>query len=354
MFYDYQNDMNCDGNCNCNKSENSAFRDNKLSQSGNCGCTPNGCGNCCCNRGPTGPRGPMGPPGCPGVRGPMGPMGPQGPQGFTGATGPNGATGVTGATGITGVTGATGATGAAGLTGVTGPTGPTGAIGTAGPTGPTGVTGATGPTGLSGITGPTGPTGATGLSGAVGPTGATGLSGATGPTGATGAIGTAGPTGPTGVTGATGPTGPTGTLPYPTSSNFYSIISQTIEPTGYYVPVPLTISTPYYINLESDGYTITVQKQGLYFITYSITPSTGANANASVALLLPNGGSVPTALLLSHRPMLTNNTSVTAGFVATLTAGEQLFLGVWSAETVTLPYNTTRWANATLSIVQVG
>lgn len=172
--------------------------------------------------------------------------------------------------------------------------------------------------------------------------------------GATGATGPAGIgiTGATGVTGPTGPTGATGALPYPTSADFYSIIAQTLAPTGIgrFTPVPLTISTPYYINLEDDGYTITIQKQGLFLITYSITPSAGANANASVALGQTRGG----ILLLSHRPMIANNTSVTGSFVATLGAGEQLYLGVSSTETVTLPGNAKRWANATLSITQVG
>lgn len=99
---------------------------------------------------------------------------------------------------------------------------------------------------------------------------------------------------------------------------------------------------------------MTVQKQGLYFITYSIIPSAGANANANVALLLPKGGSVPPALLLSNRPMTMNNVEVTSAFVATLAAGEQLFLGVYSSETVILSENAKRWANALLSIVQVG
>ena len=225
-----------------------------------------------------------------------------------------------------------------------------------GPHGPQGPQGCPGPQGPRGAVGPQGPKGEPGTIGPVGPIGPQGIMGPTGPTGATGATGAgvAGPTGATGSTGPTGPTGATGALPYPTSGNLYSITAQTLAPTGYYTPVSLTLSTPYYINLESDGYTVTVQKQGLYYITYSITPSTGANANANVAVLLPNGGSVPTALLISNRPMLTNNTSVTAGFIATLAAGEQIFLGVWSNETVTLPGNAKRWANATLSIVQVG
>lgn len=136
--------------------------------------------------------------------------------------------------------------------------------------------------------------------------------------------------------------------------NFYSIVSQTLEPGTYYTPVPLSLSTRYYASLESDGYTMTIQKQGVFLITYSITPSAVANANASVALLDPNGGSMPTVLMLSHRPMITNNNNVTAGFIASLPEGQQLFLGVWSNETVTLPENAKRWANVTISIVQVG
>lgn len=178
--------------------------------------------------------------------------------------------------------------------------------------------------------------------------------GCPGPQGIPGPEGYPGPQGIPGKTGATGPTGPTGVLPYPTFGNFYSIVAQTLEPNQYYTPVPLTISTRYYANLESDGYTITIQKSGLFFITYSITPSAGANANASVALLDPNGGSVPTILLLSHRPMTTNNGSVTTSFVASLPEGQQLFLGVWSNETVVLSENPKRWANVTISIVQVG
>lgn len=279
----------------------------------------NCCGNTnCCQCGPTGP---MGPRGCPG------------PQGIPGLRG------LPGDTGSTGPTGPTGATGAAGNTGVTGATGITGATGNTGPTGATGVTGSTGATGV---------TGATGLQGSTGATGATGLAGATGPTGSTGA------TGVTGATGPTGPTGATGELPYPTFGNFYSIVAQTLAPSQYYTPVPLSISTRYYANLESDGYTMTIQKKGLFFMTYSITPSAGANANASVALLDPNGGSAPTILLLSHRPMTTNNGSVTTSFVASLPEGQQLFLGVWSSETVVLSENAKRWANVTVSIVQVG
>lgn len=159
---------------------------------------------------------------------------------------------------------------------------------------------------------------------------------------------------PTGAKGATGPTGPTGTRPYPTSGSLYSNTAQTLASSQNYTPVPLTLVTPYYVSLEEDGYTVTVQKQGLYYINYSITPAAGANANSEVALALPKGGSVPTALLLSIRPMTANNVNVSAGCMASLAAGEQIFLGVRSTETVTLAERSTRVPNATLTIYQVG
>lgn len=211
--------------------------------------------------------------------------------------------------------------------------------------GPAGIAGEMGPVG------PAGPAGETGRSGPTGPAGETGPAGIMGPTGATGRTGETGPTGPAGVTG---PTGPTGALPYPTSGSLYSNTAQTLAPSQNYTPVPLTLVTPYYVKLEDDGYTITVQKQALYYINYSITPATGANSNSEVALALPRGGSVPTALLLSIRPMTANNVNISAGCMATLAAGEQIFLGVRSAETVTLAARPTRVPNATLTIFQVG
>ena len=97
MFYNYQNDTNCDRNFDCNQSENSILENNVCAESGigryksyGCDCN-NPCGNGC-NQGPTGPTGPMGPQGCPG------PMGPMGPRGATGATGPTGSTGPAGNT----------------------------------------------------------------------------------------------------------------------------------------------------------------------------------------------------------------------------------------------------------------
>ena len=107
------------------------------------------------------------------------------------------------------------------------------------------------------------------------------------------------------------------------------------------------------MSLGEDGYTVTVRDQGLYYINYSVTPSTGANASASVAVLLPRGSTTPSAQLLSTRSMTQNNANVSAGFMATLAAGEQLFLGIWSSETVTLAKSTKLVTNATLTIYQV-
>lgn len=299
MYYNYQDNMPMDSS-DLIETQQSGCCEGGNSGRGGCSCCPNtGC--CPCPK--CGPTGPTGPRGCPG---------PQGPQGYPG---------------INGATGQTGATGPAGPTGITGPMGPQGIQG------PTGATGSTGPTGVTGVTGSTGPTGATGVTGSTGPTGATGV---------------------TGPTGRTGSTGPTGTVPYPTSGSLYSNTAQTLAPSQNYTPVPLTLVTPYYVNLEEDGYTVTVQKQALYYISYSITPATGANANSEIAIALPKGGSVPTALLLSIRPMTANNVNVSAGCMATLAAGEQIFLGVRSTETVTLAASPTRVPNATLTIFQVG
>lgn len=52
--------------------------------------------------------------------------------------------------------------------------------------------------------------------------------------------------------------------------------------------------------------------------------------------------------------MLINNTNVTESFVGSFTAGDQLFLGVSSTETVTLSANNKRSANALVEIHQIG
>lgn len=276
---------------------------------------------------------PCPPPCCCPCIGPTGPEGPQGIQGNTGTTGPVGPQGIQGPTGSTGNTGISET--------ITIRNTKTGNPGE--PAAVVDVTGA--PNHVLDITIPRGATGATG------PTGATGITGSTGATGVTGATGAVGNTG---ATGPTGSTGPTGALPYPTSGSLYSNTAQSLAPNQYYTPVPFTLVVPYYISLGEDGYTVTVQKQGLYYINYSITPATGANTNASVALLLPRGGSVPTAQLLSIRPMTENNINISAGFMATLAAGEEVFLGVSSTETVTLAESPRRIPNATLTIFQVG
>lgn len=280
-----------------------------------------------------------------GANGPTGPAGIRGPQGIQGPTGPAGAVGPMGFQGPRGIQGPTGATGAQGLQGpmgVQGPAGPMGATGPMGIQGPMGPMGATGPQGIQGIPGAQGSTGPRGMQG---PTGEAGPQGIQGPTGAQG---------PRGFTGPQGPQGPAGTLPYPASGNLASTDTQCLASNGFYTPVQLTLYMPYCINLENDGYTITVQKSGLYYITYSITPTSGANVNASVALLLSKGCAAPCPLLLSNRPMTVNNTCVSAGFAVSLHAGDQLYLGVCSCETVALTANANCSANATVSLFQIG
>lgn len=246
------------------------------------------------------------------------------------------------------------ATGPMGPRGTIGPAGPAGVRGQQGIQGPAGPTGAAGPMGFQGPQGIQGPTGATGAQGIQGPVG---LQGPAGPVGATGPQGIQGPTGaqgPRGFAGPQGPQGPAGTLPYPSSGNLASTATQCLAPNGCYTPVQLTLYTPYCINLENDGYTITIQRSGLYYITYSITPTSGANVNASVAILLSKGCSAPCPLLLSNHPMTVNNSCVSAGFTTSLCAGDQLYLGVCSNETVGLAANSNCSANATVSLFQIG
>ena len=215
-------------------------------------------------------------------------------------------------------------------------------------------TGRTGPTGSMGPTGPTGPIGCTGPAGPTGPTGCTGPTGPTGPTGCTGPAGPTGPTGCTGPAGPMGPSGPAGTLPAPASASLASTTSQTLVPNGHYAPVHLTLYTPRDIRLEEDGCTVTLLRDGLFLINYAVIPSAGANADASAALLLPNRGAVPPVLLLSNRSMPVNGVCATASFVAPFASGDQLFLGVNSAERVILSSHSKRCANASLCILQVG
>lgn len=354
MYDFYSNGINGE-NCTDDVSSNqSSFPDSMYpAPDSQCHSCNNGCCNShCCRRGPTGP---MGPRGCPG---PQGIPGCQGIPGTTGSTGPTGRSVVIRSTTTVGPDEPASVIDigneSLAILDFSIPRGATGATGSTGPTGSTGAPGVTGPTGSSGVTGVTGPTGSTGATGVTGPTGLAGSTGNTGPTGPTGVTGATGATGSRGATGPTGPTGPTGALPYPTSGSLYSTTAQTLTPTGNYAPVSFKLVTPYYVSLAEDGYTVTVQNQGLYYINYSITPATGANANANVALLLPRGGSTPTAQLLSTRPMTTNNTNLSAGFMATLAAGEQLFLGVRSSETVTLAASPSLVTNATLTIYQVG
>ena len=212
----------------------------------------------------------------------------------------------------------------------------------------------------AGIVGLGDPTGRTGPTGSMGPTGPTGPIGCTGPAGPTGSIGCTGPAGPTGPTGCTGPAGPmgpagpAGTLPAPASASLASTTAQTLVPNGHYAPVHLTLYTPRDIRLEEDGCTVTLLRDGLFLINYAVIPSAGANADASAALLLPNRGAVPPVLLLSNRSMPANGVCATASFVAPFASGDQLFLGVNSAETVILSSHSKRCANASLCILQVG
>ena len=107
------------------------------------------------------------------------------------------------------------------------------------------------------------------------------------------------------------------------------------------------------MRLESDGHTVTLLRTGFYAVIYSITPINGANTNAGVGVLLQNGA-VPSAITGSVKPMLINYACVSGSFLYPFTEGEQIFLGVYSPETVLLPVSPLQACNASMAIFQIG
>lgn len=142
--------------------------------------------------------------------------------------------------------------------------------------------------------------------------------------------------------------------PTPAFGNFASTSAQFLTPSVNYTPVTLSAISSSGVTLEDDNYTVTVQRSGLYQISYSVTPASGANANASAAVLLPGNGNPPPTLPLSVRPLTVNGSAATATFLANLTAGERLFLGIRSTENVILNASPSGAPNATLTLLQVG
>ena len=107
------------------------------------------------------------------------------------------------------------------------------------------------------------------------------------------------------------------------------------------------------ITLENDNTTITFQQDGLYVVLYTVIPSSGASAEATVGIISVAGG-MKTALSGGRMPFLRDEAPISGSFVAPFQAGEQIYLGVKSPYTVGLEDNGNGGANVTLTIFQIG
>lgn len=116
--------------------------------------------------------------------------------------------------------------------------------------------------------------GATGATGATGPRGPRGPIGPRGPVGPTGDEGLQGLQGPTGNDGPTGPTGPTGPIGQQGLGAFAFFSKTTNDPVDVSSPIIFNFNSPSNtINIFNDGAgTFTVSDDGVYYISYIITP----------------------------------------------------------------------------------
>ena len=248
---------------------------------------------------------------------------------------------------------------------IPGPAGPTGPTGPQGPIGPYGAgdrifirttrTGEPGdPASVTDVTGsPTHvldfviPRGVTGATGATGPAGAAGVTGATGATG---------PAGAAGVTGATGATGPTGAAVVltPSFGNFFSNSAQTIPASESFEPVALMQDYAQDIELEPDGHTITILRDGIFEVHYGVTPASGTAQGSFAAIVEPQAGSPPPAVKVSARALSGDNQQVSGFFVTSYAKGSTIYLGVQSPSEITLAADSLSLAvNAYLNIVSL-
>ena len=256
-----------------------------------------------------------GEPGCPGPAGPRGPAGPTGAQGAQGIRGDVGPQGDPGCQGPEGPKGNPGPAGPRGNRGPAGPKGDPGPIGMRGAAGPIGPTGQMGPVGPEGPIGPQGPAGSKGPQGPIGPKG---CQGAEGPQGIQGDIG------PKGPMGDTGPKGPAAGLN--AYGGKYNNTTVRISVIDCPVKIPLPSKMPS-LNLSfCPANSITVEESGDYQINYSITLSSSATLEITLALTL-DGIDIPqastTQLVKSGREI-----NIKGGAIASFCSGNVIALVV--------------------------
>jgi len=255
--------------------------------------------------GPKGEKGDQGDPG--------GPPGPAGPEGPTGPQGPQGPQGLQGTQGNPGAQGAQGPTGSTGLKGDKGDKGDTGATGATGAKGDTGDTGAQGPSGVVTVNAP--------LTNA-GTSSAANLSISAGTTSAAGALQLTDSVASTSTTTAATPNA------VKTAYDFAATRTPTtIIPSGYYMRMPVGVTSNMTPTLTRTNYTIIYIPQTQTFDRIAVRTAATFSGTASVRLgiynhdtttgkpstLLLDAGTVsPTAASTAYQ--ITISQSLTPGF----------------------------------------
>lgn len=139
-------------------------------------------------------------------------------------------------------------------------------------------------------------------------------------------------------------------LPNNTSSNAFATLYSTTEQsfniaTGY-GNVNLTSSNIDNITFDDEANTLTILEPGVYQITYSITPSEGAN-NGNVAILrntIPVAGSIKRVVL--------NDATITSTVDITLNENDVISLGVITTNG-TIELTTNPITNATFTVTKI-
>ncbi len=157
-----------------------------------------------------------------------------------------------------------------------------------------------------------------------------------------------------GPTGATGPAG-TAENPVPGFGNFYSNTAQTIFSGATYGPINLSADYANVAHVSEDGFSLVIDREGLYLVGFGIIPQSGAGNGASLAVIQPALGSPPPAISASIRPVITNMSETGGQFLAYFNACDSIYLGVRSDTPVTLFAGTGDTAvNAYLSMAYLG
>lgn len=234
--------------------------------------------------------------------------------------------------------------------------GPPGSQGPQGPQGPSGRDGAPGPQGQigpQGQQGMEGRQGCMGIQGPVGPQGSRGERGDEGPQGEPGKNGREGPPGPQGPQGPKGDTGPRGPMcccdGITIFANLFSSREQLIQsfgnPGSHVTFEHFNTASPL-VNISSVNTTgdITINQNGIYAITYSVT----GRLNSFIPPLFPwsfglylDGSLVPGSISAAFTPNVDHLMSATNTVIIVILNGQVLTLRNVSTQNVDLLSNVS-------------